>query len=205
MILSSYGHIYIYEIWKSRATIKWDMSNFESIPLTFSQFVHQFLMSLFKFMNIQIHLFSNLPIRSEYHVVWLLWYNVCYSREIIKWNMSNFASISLDISAICSFVSNVFIKIHEYSNKFVSYLPIRSEYYVWFYFWWFYSQSNVDLYNKFCKAPDEGKEVKLNAVFCDISKALDRVLHKGLLNKVKTVGITGFLLMWFKDYLKDRK
>ena len=33
--------------------------------------------------------------------------------------MNNFASIHLDLSAICSFVSNVFIKNHEYSNKFV--------------------------------------------------------------------------------------
>ena len=33
--------------------------------------------------------------------------------------MSNIASILLDFSAICSLVSNVFIKIHEYTNKFV--------------------------------------------------------------------------------------
>ena len=31
----------------------------------------------------------------------------------------------------------------------------------------------VDIYNTFCKALDEGKEVR--AVFCDISKAFDRV------------------------------
>ena len=33
--------------------------------------------------------------------------------------MSNFASIPLDFSAIGSLVSSVFIKVHEYSNKFV--------------------------------------------------------------------------------------
>ena len=33
--------------------------------------------------------------------------------------MCNFASIPLGFSEICSLVSNVFIKIHEYSNKFV--------------------------------------------------------------------------------------
>ena len=39
---------------------------------------------------------------------------------------------------------------------------------------------STDLYNTFfCHALDEGKEVR--AVFCDISKACDRVWHKGLL------------------------
>ena len=36
----------------------------------------------------------------------------------------------------------------------------------------------LDIYNTFCKAVVDGKEVR--AVFCDISKAFDRVLHKGL-------------------------
>ena len=34
----------------------------------------------------------------------------------------------------------------------------------------------VDIYNIFCKALDEGKEVR--AVFLDINKAFDRVWHK---------------------------
>ena len=37
----------------------------------------------------------------------------------------------------------------------------------------------IDIYNTFCKALDEGKEVRV--IFCDISKAFDRVWHKGLL------------------------
>ena len=37
----------------------------------------------------------------------------------------------------------------------------------------------------------------MSFVFCDISNAFERVSHK--------VGITGSLLMWFKDYLKDQK
>ena len=43
----------------------------------------------------------------------------------------------------------------------------------------------LDLYNTFCKALDEGKEVC--AVFCDVSKAFDRVWHKGLLFKLSSV------------------
>ena len=41
------------------------------------------------------------------------------------------------------------------------------------------------------------------AIFCDISKAFDRVWHKGLLYKLQTVGITGHLLQWFTDYLNN--
>ena len=42
-------------------------------------------------------------------------------------------------------------------------------------------------------------------MFCDISKAFDRVWHKGLLLKLKCVGIRGSLLKWFSNYLLDRK
>ena len=61
----------------------------------------------------------------------------------------------------------------------------------------------TDIYNTFCKALDEGKEVR--AIFCDISKAFDRVWHKGLLFKLNSVGICGSLLSWFTDYLDSRK
>ena len=37
----------------------------------------------------------------------------------------------------------------------------------------------TDLYITFCQALGEGKEVR--AIFCDINKAFDRVMHKGLL------------------------
>ena len=61
----------------------------------------------------------------------------------------------------------------------------------------------VDIYNTFCKAFDESKEVR--AIFCDISKAFDRVWHKGLLFKLRLVGISGTLLHWFANYLNNRK
>ena len=59
------------------------------------------------------------------------------------------------------------------------------------------------LYNTFCQALDAGKKVR--AVFCDISKAFDRVWHSGLLHKLKAAGVTGEVLNWFKNYLTDRK
>ena len=42
-------------------------------------------------------------------------------------------------------------------------------------------------------------------VFCDISKAFDRLWHKGLIEKLKSYGINGKLLYWLKDYISERK
>ena len=55
----------------------------------------------------------------------------------------------------------------------------------------------------FSKALDEGKEIRV--IFFDISKVFDRVWHRGLLFKLKKMGIVGNLLLWFKDYLTNRK
>ena len=41
-------------------------------------------------------------------------------------------------------------------------------------------------------------------VFCNISKAFDRVWHKGLILKLEKYGINGNLLLWFMDYLFNR-
>ena len=49
----------------------------------------------------------------------------------------------------------------------------------------------VDLYNTFCKALDEDKEVRV--VFLDISKSFDRIWHKGLLFKFKQADINPIL------------
>ena len=57
------------------------------------------------------------------------------------------------------------------------------------------------LYNTFCQA--SGKEVRV--VFCDVSKAFDRVWHKGLLCKLRAAGISGSLLSWFSSYLSERR
>ena len=42
-------------------------------------------------------------------------------------------------------------------------------------------------------------------VFCDISKAFDKVWHKGLLFKLRQNGIKGKLLAWISNYLSSRK
>ena len=53
----------------------------------------------------------------------------------------------------------------------------------------------LQIYHTFCEAVDNGKEFRV--VFCDISKAFDRVWHKGLLYKLAAMGISDYLLRWF--------
>ena len=61
----------------------------------------------------------------------------------------------------------------------------------------------IFIYDDINRALDEGLEVR--AVFCDISKAFDRVWHRGLLHKLSSLGICGPLLKWFSSYLTLRK
>ena len=45
----------------------------------------------------------------------------------------------------------------------------------------------------------------MKAVFCDISKAFDRIWHRGLIHKLQAADDTGEVLTCFKNYLADRK
>ena len=58
-------------------------------------------------------------------------------------------------------------------------------------------------YHMFCEAVDKDKEVR--AVFCDISKAFDRVWHKGLLHKLHGIGCSGKVMSCFSSYLSGRR
>lgn len=60
----------------------------------------------------------------------------------------------------------------------------------------------IELCHKFSCALDECKDVRV--VYLDISKAFDKVWHKGLLFKLKKFGIQGNMLQWFSSYLSDR-
>jgi hypothetical protein len=61
----------------------------------------------------------------------------------------------------------------------------------------------VELYDNICTAVDRKEDYCM--VFCDISKAFDRVWHKGLLLKLESYGINGKLLKWLASYIMGRK
>ena len=46
--------------------------------------------------------------------------------------------------------------------------------------------------------------MEARSVFFDISKAADKVWHRGLIFKLESAGINGNLLQWFQDYLSNR-
>lgn len=41
-------------------------------------------------------------------------------------------------------------------------------------------------------------------VFCDFSKAFDKVWHKGIIFILQSYGTTGNLLKWFESFLSGR-
>jgi hypothetical protein len=61
----------------------------------------------------------------------------------------------------------------------------------------------INIVDKIYQALEAGKDV--NMVFLDVSKAFDRVWHKGLVHKLKANGIGGHLLLWLEDYLTGRE
>ena len=61
----------------------------------------------------------------------------------------------------------------------------------------------VYLVHKIYDAFEKGKEVRM--VFLYISKAFDKVWHKGLLYKLESLGVRSSLLKWFESYLSNRK
>lgn len=60
----------------------------------------------------------------------------------------------------------------------------------------------IDIYNQMCKGFDEHKSTCL--VFCDISKAFDRVWHKGLIFKLSQHGFSHSITNWISSYLSLR-
>ena len=61
----------------------------------------------------------------------------------------------------------------------------------------------LHMHNDFAKALDDDKEVRV--VFLDISKAFDKMWHKGLIFKLRSIGISGMVIEWSIDYLANRK
>ena len=60
----------------------------------------------------------------------------------------------------------------------------------------------IEMYEDICDALEKRKHVCL--VFCDISKAFDRVWHRGLIKKLECYGFQGAFLDWLTNYLSNR-
>ena len=60
----------------------------------------------------------------------------------------------------------------------------------------------LETYHSIVESIDNGDYCCM--VFCDLSKAFDRVWHKGLIHKLQMYGIRGSILQWFGSYLNNR-
>ena len=60
----------------------------------------------------------------------------------------------------------------------------------------------LEIFHNICISREEKKHTGL--VFCDVSKAFDRVWHRGLIYKLKHYGIGGKLLDLLENYISDR-
>ena len=60
----------------------------------------------------------------------------------------------------------------------------------------------IYFYEIVSSAFENGEEVR--AIYLDISKAFDKIWHRGLLHKLRAFGFKNEMLAWFKSYLTDR-
>ena len=61
----------------------------------------------------------------------------------------------------------------------------------------------IEIYHNIISNMDKGRDVRF--VFCDVSKAFDKVWHKGLLFKLKLTGVNKQLISWIESYFSDRQ
>jgi len=61
----------------------------------------------------------------------------------------------------------------------------------------------IEIFHKICISLE--KKEFFCSFFCDISKAFDRVWHKGLTEKLKSYDLSESLVKWLQCYTSNRK
>ena len=61
----------------------------------------------------------------------------------------------------------------------------------------------IEIYDTIIRNLDKGNDVRF--IFCDVSKAFDKVWHQGLLTKLRSYGFNVNRCNWIADYLNDRQ
>ena len=144
-------------------------------------------------------MFNKSLLQCKYPTSWKIAHVIAIFKKGDKSLPSNYRPISL-ISCVGKIMEGVIYKyvfnhlqrnklIYEYQSGF---LPKYST-----------VHQLLEMYNCILNSLEK-KEISC-FVFCDFSKAFDKVWHKGLLHKIKSYGVDSNLLSWFSSYLQDRQ
>ena len=146
-------------------------------------------------------IFSNILLSSTYPDIWKLANVIPIYKKGDKQLIKNYRPISL--LPICGklFEKIIFNNLYSYLNTNNLITKNQSGFRPGD------STTNQLLYlvNEIHQAFEDPKFLEVRAVFLDISKAFDKVWHDGLIFKLKQNGVSGSLLMFFQNYLNNRK
>ena len=146
-------------------------------------------------------IFRNILLTSIYPNIWKLANVIPIFKKGVKQVINNYRPISL--LPICGkmFEKIVFNNLYSYldANNLITknqsgFRPGDST-----------TNQLLYLVNEIHQAFENPKSLEVRSVFLDISKAFDKVWHDGLIFKLKQNGVSGSLLMFFQNYLNDRK
>ena len=146
-------------------------------------------------------IFSNILLSSTYPDIWKLANVIPIFKKGDKQLIKNYMPISL--LPICGnlFEKIIFNNLYSYLNTNNLITKNQSGFRPGD------STTNQLLYlvNEIHQAFEDPKFLDVRAVFLDISEAFDKVWHDGLIFKLKQNGVSGSLLMFFPNYLNNRK
>lgn len=114
-------------------------------------------------------------------------------------DVNNYRPISVT-SVICKLLEKIIVK---HLNNFILENNILYKYQSGFQSGDSTTNQLVEIYNTIVSNLDKGKDIRF--IFCDISKAFDRVWHEGIILKLKQYGISSQIINWVKNYLWNRK